>query len=59
MAKEYQQFMCDIGVEINFQKSYVNLINSGEFAKRHFSDGHNISGFGYQMVKQAMLSLPG
>jgi hypothetical protein len=51
--------MADIGVEINLQKSFVNLINSGEFAKRHFSNGTNISGFGYQMIVQANASLSG
>jgi len=48
--------MDDIGVNINYQKSYINLINSGEFAKRHFVNGINISGFGYQMVKRASAS---
>jgi hypothetical protein len=51
--------MNDIGVEINLQKSFVNLVNSGEFAKRHFYNGKNISGFGYSMVKQASLSMAG
>jgi hypothetical protein len=50
--------MNDIGVDINLQKSYTDLINSGEFAKRHFVNGHNISGFGFPMIKQATLSLP-
>jgi len=50
--------MNDIGVDINMQKSFVGLTNSGEFAKRHFKDGRNISGFGYSMIKQAKASLP-
>jgi len=58
VAEFYQQFMNDIGVEINFTKSFVGLSNSGEFAKRHFLNGQNISGFGYAMVKRAHASLP-
>jgi hypothetical protein len=57
VADEYQLFMDNIGVDINYQKSYINLINSGEFAKRHFVNGINISGFGYQMVKRANAGL--
>jgi len=59
VASEYQLFINDIGVEINYQKSFVGLTNSGEFAKRHFSNGQNISGFGFQMIKQANASLSG
>jgi hypothetical protein len=51
--------MKSVGVEINLQKSFVGLTNSGEFAKRHFKDGQNISGFGYQMVEQANASPAG
>jgi len=51
--------MNDIGVEINLQKSFVNQVNSGEFAKRNFLKGQNISGFGYQMIKQAIASFSG
>jgi hypothetical protein len=59
VAIYYQQFMNDIGVEINLTKSYIGLTNSGEFAKRHFYNGRNISGFGYQMVQQACASFTG
>jgi hypothetical protein len=59
VARYYQQFMNDIGVNINLQKSVVGLTQTGEFAKRNFVNGQNISGFGYQMVKQAVASLPG
>jgi hypothetical protein len=51
--------MEDIGVEINHSKSFVNLVNSGEFAKRHFFNGLNISGFGYPMIVQANASMTG
>jgi hypothetical protein len=51
--------MNDIGVAINYQKSYTGLISSGEFAKRHFANGQNISGFGFPMIKQANASLKG
>jgi len=51
--------MKSIGVDINLQKSFIGLTNSGEFAKRHFKDGINISGFGFQMVEQANASLTG
>jgi hypothetical protein len=57
VAVIYQQLMSDIGVNINSSKSFVGLTNSGEFAKRHFINGHNISGFGYSMVNQASKSL--
>jgi hypothetical protein len=59
VAEYYQQLLEDIGVSINLQKSYTNLVNAGEFAKRHFVDGQNISGFGFQMIKQANASLVG
>jgi len=59
VAEFYQQFMYDIGVEINLTKSFIGLTNSGEFAKRHFLNGHNISGFGYAMIKRANASLTG
>lgn len=59
VADEYQRFMEDIGVEINHSKSFVNLVNSGEFAKRHFFNGLNISGFGYPMIVQANASMTG
>jgi hypothetical protein len=59
VAAFYQQFMADVGVSINLQKSFVGLTNSGEFAKRHFANGRNISGFGYPMIKQANASLKG
>lgn len=59
VADEYQQFMESIGVEINYSKSFVNLVNSGEFAKRHFFKGINISGFGYPMIVQANASMTG
>jgi hypothetical protein len=49
----YRQLITDLGVEINLTKSFPNLIGSGEFAKRIFYKGKNISGFGYQMVKAA------
>jgi hypothetical protein len=51
--------MSNIGVNINLQKSYIGLSNTGEFAKRHFVNGRNISGFGYSMIKQASASLIG
>jgi hypothetical protein len=51
--------MSNIGVNINLQKSYIGLPNTGDFAKRHFVNGRNISGFGYSMVKQASASLIG
>uniref|UniRef100_A0A2V0RNP5 RdRp n=1 Tax=viral metagenome TaxID=1070528 RepID=A0A2V0RNP5_9ZZZZ len=57
VAEFYFQFMNDIGVDINLQKSFINLVNSGEFAKRHFAHGQNISGFGFQMVEQALASI--
>jgi hypothetical protein len=50
--------MNDIGVDINLTKSYIALKGSGEFAKRHFINGQNISGFGYQMVVRANASMP-
>ena len=59
VAQYYLSFMSDIGVSINLQKSYIGLSNTGEFAKRHFVDGRNISGFGYSMIKQASASLIG
>jgi hypothetical protein len=59
VAIEYQLFMNEIGVEINFSKSFVGLTNSGEFAKRHFLRGQNISGFGYPLVKQSFESFNG
>jgi hypothetical protein len=49
--------MNDIGVEINYQKSFIGLTNSGEFAKRLFFNGQNISGFGFKMIDQAKASL--
>lgn len=57
VAECYQRFMNDIGVEINLTKSFIGLTNSGEFAKRHFYNGRNISGFGYSMVIQAVASI--
>jgi len=51
--------MNDIGVVINLTKSFIGLTNSGEFAKRHFLNGKNISGFGYPMIKQAFASQTG
>jgi hypothetical protein len=53
VAKYYQQFLNTIGVEINLQKSFIGLTNTGEFAKRHFLNGINISGFGYSMIEKA------
>jgi len=49
--------MNDIGVDINLQKSFTNNVGAGEFAKRHFSQGRNISGFGFQMLSQANASI--
>jgi hypothetical protein len=50
--------MSDIGVKINLSKSIVGN-NSGEFANRLFYNGLNISGFGYNMLKQANASING
>jgi len=58
VANKYQQFMSDIGVKINLSKSIVGN-NSGEFANRLFYQGMNISGFGYNMLKQANASING
>jgi hypothetical protein len=55
VARRYLSFMKSTGVEINLSKSVIGN-NSGEFAKRHFLNGTNISGFGYQMVMQAYAS---
>jgi len=49
--------MKKIDVKINLSKSIIG-INSGEFAKRHFRNGHNISGFGYAMVQKANANIP-
>lgn len=45
-------FMTDIGVEINHTKSVIG-IHSGEFAKRNFLNGINISGFGFKLIRDA------
>jgi hypothetical protein len=50
--------MSDLGVEINLSKSLVG-VNSGEFAKRNFLSGRNISGFGYPMIQSAIASPDG
>jgi len=44
--------MESIGVEINLAKSVIG-ISSGEFAKRNFLNGSDISGFGFSMVEKA------
>jgi hypothetical protein len=59
VAKTYYNFILSIGLDINLQKSFIGLTNSGEFAKRHFYNGKNISGFGYSMIKQANASVIG
>jgi hypothetical protein len=47
--------MTDIGVEINLTKSVIG-VGSGEFAKRNFLNGVNISGFGFKLIKDATAS---
>jgi hypothetical protein len=49
--------MISIGVKINISKSYSGL-NSGEFAKRHFYRGENISGFGFAMIEATFSGRP-
>jgi hypothetical protein len=51
--------MNDIGVEINWQKSFVGKTNSGEFANRLFLNGQNISGIGYHLILNANASILG
>lgn len=58
VAVQYQSFMNDLGVDINLSKSLVG-VNSGEFAKRHFLSGQNISGFGFPLIQSAIASADG
>jgi hypothetical protein len=48
--------MNDIGVEINLTKSVLGSESNhvGEFAKRLFFNGKNISGFGFSMVQASL-----
>jgi len=52
VAIRYMSFMTDIGVEINHTKSVIG-VHSGEFAKRNFLNGINISGFGFKLIRDA------
>jgi hypothetical protein len=59
VARIYLQFMNDIGVAINTNKSVIGKFHTGEFAKRQFLNGQNISGFGFSMISQAIASETG